>query len=402
MDEKRDRVYWKWGLTALGVICISVVLVVIFTDLPGFFGVLRGLEAILEPLILGAVFAFLLNPIVRFVDTRLGPLLQEKTKWKPAAVRNVSRGAGVVTAVIVAALILYAFFSMLLPQLYESVVGIVDNAENYYTSIDRWVTNVLEDNPEIQGYVDSALGKIYEFINNWITTTFLQDVQKLLATVTTSVVAVASVYILWSKETFQAQGKKIIVAAFSRKGADHIFYLGRNIYRVFNGFVIGKIVDSAIIGVLCYIGILILKMPYPALIATVIGVTNVIPFFGPIIGLVPCAFLILLVNPLQAFYFVIFILVLQQVDGNVIGPKILGNTVGISGFWVLASITIAASLFGFTGMILGVPVFAIIYLLISDSVNEKLRKKSLTTDTRAYRDIQTVDELPKTEETGEK
>ncbi len=190
MDEKRDRVYWKWGLTALGVICISVVLVVIFTDLPGFFGVLRGLEAILEPLILGAVFAFLLNPIVRFVDTRLGPLLGAKTKWKAQAVRNVSRGAGVVTAVIVAALILYAFFSMLLPQLYESVVGIVDNAENYYTSIDRWVTNVLEDNPEIQGYVDSALGKIYEFINNWITTTFLQDVQKLLATVTTSVVAV--------------------------------------------------------------------------------------------------------------------------------------------------------------------------------------------------------------------
>ncbi len=116
MDEKRDRVYWKWGLTALGVICISVVLVVIFTDLPGFFGVLRGLEAILEPLILGAVFAFLLNPIVRFVDTRLGPLLGAKTKWKAQAVRNVSRGAGVVTAVIVAALILYAFFSMLLPQ----------------------------------------------------------------------------------------------------------------------------------------------------------------------------------------------------------------------------------------------------------------------------------------------
>ena len=248
MDEKRDRVYWKWGLTALGVICISVVLVVIFTDLPGFFGVLRGLEAILEPLILGAVFAFLLNPIVRFVDTRLGPLLGRKTKWKAQAVRNVSRGAGVVTAVIVAALILYAFFSMLLPQLYESVVGIVDNAENYYTSFDRWVSNVLEDNPEIQGYVDSALGKIYEFINNWITTTFLQDVQKLLTTVTTSVVAVvkslmnvliglvASVYILWSKETFQAQGKKIIVAAFSRKGADHIFYLGRNNYRLLNGF----------------------------------------------------------------------------------------------------------------------------------------------------------------------
>ena len=219
--------------------------------------------------------------------------------------------------------------------------------------------------------------------------------QKLLTTLTSSVVAfvkgfmnfligfVASIYILWSKETFQAQSKKIIVALLSPKGADHVFYLGRNIYRVFNGFVIGKIVDSAIIGVLCFI-----------------GVTNVIPFFGPIIGLVPCAFLILLVNPLQAFYFVIFILVLQQVDGNVIGPKILGNTVGISGFWVLASITIAASLFGFAGMILGVPVFAIIYLLISDSVNNKLRKKNLTTDTTAYGPISEVAELPKQDRTA--
>ena len=281
----------------------------------------------------------------------------------------------------------------------------MDNAETYYTSIDRWVTNILEDNPEIQSYVDSALGKIYDFINNWITTTFLQDVQKLLTTLTSSVVAfvkgfmnfligfVASIYILWSKETFQAQSKKIIVALLSPKGADHVFYLGRNIYRVFNGFVIGKIVDSAIIGVLCYIGILILKMPYPALIATVIGVTNVIPFFGPIIGLVPCAFLILLVNPLQAFYFVIFILVLQQVDGNVIGPKILGNTVGISGFWVLISITIAAGIFGFAGMLLGVPVFAVIYLIISDIVNSALRKKQKTTITDEYYDIREVSDL---------
>ena len=412
MNEHRDKPYVKWGLTALVVIFVSILLVVIFTDLPGFFGVLTALEMILEPLIFGVVIAFLLNPIVRFVDSRLLPLLEQKTKWKPAFIRNLSRAAGIFVSVVVAVLILYAFFSMLLPQLYESVVGIVDNAETYYTSIDRWVTNILEDNPEIQSYVDSALGKIYDFINNWITTTFLQDVQKLLTTLTSSVVAfvkgfmnfligfVASIYILWSKETFQAQSKKIIVALLSPKGADHVFYLGRNIYRVFNGFVIGKIVDSAIIGVLCYIGILILKMPYPALIATVIGVTNVIPFFGPIIGLVPCAFLILLVNPLQAFYFVIFILVLQQVDGNVIGPKILGNTVGISGFWVLASITIAASLCGFAGMILGVPVFAIIYLLISDSVNNKLRKKNLTTDTTAYGPISEVAELPKQDRTA--
>ena len=411
----RDKPYFRWGITALVVIIISILLVVIFTDIPGFFSMLNGFGAILSPLIYGVVFAFLLNPLVKFVDTRLAPALEKKKAKNPKArysPQKLSRAAGIVFALVIAGLVVYAFFSMLLPQLYDSVVGIVSHAEDYYKSIDRWVTNILEDNPEIQSYVDSALGKIYDFINNWITTTFLQDVQKLLTTLTSSVVAfvkgfmnfligfVASIYILWSKETFQAQSKKIIVALLSPKGADHVFYLGRNIYRVFNGFVIGKIVDSAIIGVLCYIGILILKMPYPALIATVIGVTNVIPFFGPIIGLVPCAFLILLVNPLQAFYFVIFILVLQQVDGNVIGPKILGNTVGISGFWVLASITIAASLFGFAGMILGVPVFAIIYLLISDSVNNKLRKKNLTTDTTAYGPISEVAELPEQDRTA--
>ena len=235
MNEHRDKPYVKWGLTALVVIFVSILLVVIFTDLPGFFGVLTALEMILEPLIFGVVIAFLLNPIVRFVDSRLLPLLEQKTKLKPALIRNLSRAAGIFVSVVVAVLILYAFFSMLLPQLYESVVGIVDNAETYYTSIDRWVTNILEDNPEIQSYVDSALGKIYDFINNWITTTFLQDVQKLLTTLTSSVVAfvkgfmnfligfVASIYILWSKETFQAQSKKIIVALLSPKGADHVF-----------------------------------------------------------------------------------------------------------------------------------------------------------------------------------
>ena len=410
MEQRNNRSYVKWGLTALGVIFISILLVVIFTDLPGFFSVIKGLQAILEPIVFGVVIAFLLNPIVRFFDGRLIPLLGRKTKLKPETIKKLSRAAGIVAALILAALILYAFFSMLLPQLYDSVVGIVDNAENYYASIDTWVTNLLEDNPELQGYVDTALGKIYEFINNWITTTFLQDVQKLLSTLTSSVVSVvkslmnfligfvASVYILWSKDTFQAQSKKLIVAVFSPKHADHMFYLGRNIYRVFNGFVIGKIVDSAIIGILCYIGLLVLKMPYPALVATVVGVTNVIPFFGPIIGAVPCGFLILLVNPLQAFYFVIFVFILQQLDGNVIGPRILGNTVGISGFWVLTSITLAASLFGFAGMILGVPVFAVIYTLISDSVNNRLRKKKQTTDTNAYYSVQQVSDLPQTDE----
>ena len=403
MERDSNRRYFKWGLTALVVIFISILLVVIFTNLPGFFTVLASIGKILSPLISGVVIAFLLNPLVNFVDCRLRPLLQKKLKAQTA--KNLSRTAGIVMALIVAGILVYGFFAMLLPQLYESVMSIVDNAGTYFNSIENWATNILEDNPDIQGYVDKGLEQLRGFIENWVKTTFLSDMSKLVTTVSTSVIAVvksltnfiiglvASIYMLWSKDTFRAQTKKIMVATMRPSAADRLLALGRNAYRIFNGFIIGKLIDSAIIGVLCYIGCEILKMPFTALVATIVGITNIIPFFGPIIGAVPSAFLILLVDPLKAFYFVIFVIVLQQLDGNVIGPKILGNTVGISGFWVLASITIAASIFGFAGMLLGVPVFALIYVLISDGVNARLRKKQHSTVTEDYRDIQTVEDL---------
>ena len=404
MERGSDKRYFKWGLTALVVIFISILLVVIFTNLPGFFALLRSIGKILSPLIAGVVIAFLLNPLVVFVDNRLGPLLAKKMK-KAQTAKTISRVCGIIASLIVGSLLVYAFFAMLLPQLYESVTNIVDNAGEYFNSIERWITNILEDNPEIQGYVDKGLEQLRAFIENWVTTTFLSDMSKLVTTVSTSVFAViksltnfiiglvASIYMLWSKDTFRAQTKKIMVAALRPSAADKLLSLGRSAYRIFNGFIIGKLIDSVIIGILCYIVCAALKMPFTALVATIVGVTNVIPFFGPIIGAVPSAFLILLVDPLKAFYFVIAVIVIQQLDGNVIGPKILGNTIGISGFWVLASITIAAGIFGFAGMLLGVPVFALLYVIISDAVNARLRKKQHTTVTEDYRDIQTVEDL---------
>ena len=362
MHEQHDRRYFKWGLTALTVIFISILLVVIFTNLPGFFSLLGAVGKILSPLVSGIVIAFLLNPIVNFVDLRLRPLL-EKRGLKASKAYKISRGISLVFAFIFAAFIVYAFFSMLVPQLYESVMSIIDSAPEYYQSLEKWAVNVLEDNPEIRTYVERALNTVQSYVENWVKTSFLSDVQKILATLTTSVMAVvksitnfiiglvASIYILWSKDTFQAQAKKMVVAACKPEAANHLLDLGSSINRIFSGFIIGKIIDSAIIGVLCYICMTLMKMPYTALIATIVGVTNVIPVFGPFIGAVPSALIILLVDPLQAFYFIIFIIVLQQVDGNVIGPKILGNTVGISGFWVLISITVAAGIFGFAGML---------------------------------------------------
>lgn len=404
MREEHDRRYFKWGLTALTVIFISILLVVIFTNLPGFFALLGSIGKILSPLVSGIVIAFLLNPIFNFVDLRLRPLLR-KRGMKEKKARTFSRAVALVFAFLFGTFIVYAFFAMLVPQLYESVMSIVESAPEYYQSLEKWAVNILEGNPEIRTYVEKALETIQTYVQNWVKTSFLSDVQKLLATLTTSVMAVvksitnfiiglvASIYILWSKDTFQAQAKKMVVAAFKPAAADHLLDLGSSINRIFSGFIIGKIIDSAIIGVLCYICMTLMKMPYTALIATIVGVTNVIPVFGPFIGAVPSALIILLVDPLQAFYFVIFIIVLQQVDGNVIGPKILGNTVGISGFWVLISITVAASIFGFAGMLLGVPVFAVIYLIISDIVNSALRRKNKTTVTDDYYGIREVADL---------
>ena len=404
MQQEHDRRYFKWGLTALAVIFISILLVVIFTNLPGFFALLQTIGKILSPLVSGIVIAFLLNPIVNFVDLRLRPLLEKRGMKQPRA-EKISRAIGIVFAFVFAALIVYAFFAMLLPQLYESVMSIVNSAPEYYQSLETWAVNVLEGNPEIRTYVEKALDAVQTYVEDWVKTSFLSDMQKVLATLTTSVMAVvksitnfiiglvASIYMLWSKTTFQAQAKKMVVAACKPDAANHLMELGSNINRIFSGFIIGKIIDSAIIGVLCYICMSIMKLPYTALIATIVGVTNVIPVFGPFIGAVPSALIILLVNPLQAFYFIIFIIVLQQVDGNVIGPKILGNTVGISGFWVLISITVAASIFGFAGMLLGVPVFAVIYLVISDIVNSALRKKHKSTVTDDYYAIHTVEDL---------
>jgi predicted PurR-regulated permease PerM len=409
MKPEKNNSYVKWGLTAFCVVAASVFLWVILRNLPGFFGVLQDLGKVLSPLIYGVVFAFLMNPLVNFADKRLAPLFR-KQKKKASSAKKLSRALSILFALVFAILILYAFFSMLLPQLYISIKGIVDSIPTYYASIEKWVENILENNPDIRTYADSALNKAYDYINNWAQTSLVSDMQKVVTTLTSSVYAViktlaniliglvASVYMLWSKDIFQAQAKKMVVAIFHPHAADNLLRVGRETYKVFNGFVIGKIIDSAIIGVLCYLGMVIMKLPYPALIATIVGVTNVIPFFGPIIGAAPSALLILLVNPLQAFYFIIFIIILQQIDGNVIGPKILGNTVGISGFWVLTSITLATSLFGFAGMILGVPVFAIIYMLVSDAVSASLRKKSQPTATADYFDIKQVSDLDKKRE----
>ena len=200
---------------------------------------------------------------------------------------------------------------------------------------------------------------------------------------------VVAVYLLISKEKFISQTKKLVVAVFKTRGANRLFEVGRLANQSFGGFMVGKVIDSFIIGLISYVGMIILDLPYALLSSALVGLTNIIPFFGPLIGIVIGGILIVLQSPIDALYFLIFELILQQVDGNIIGPKILGDRLGISDFWILVSITVFGSLFGFGGMLLGVPVFTVIYALISQAVNNALSKKNLPQNSEHYYSILT-------------
>ena len=202
---------------------------------------------------------------------------------------------------------------------------------------------------------------------------------------------IISIYVLYNKELFAGQAKKIVYAVLKTKSANQFIMDVRFTSNTFIGFISGKIIDSLIIGVICFAGTSILKMPYALLISVIVGVTNVIPFFGPYLGAIPSTILILMVNPVKCIYFIIFILILQQVDGNLIGPKILGQSTGLSGFWVIFSITIFGGIMGIPGMIIGVPFFAVLYAMIRRMANKMLQRKGLPTDTEKYRNVNYIE-----------
>ena len=404
MKRIKENKYFHLGTMLLSVVSVSILLLAVVLNLKAVGGILRTVWKVFSPLVIGLVLAYLLNPLMNFMDRRLLPFLLRR-KMQEQRAKKLSRCVSLLFALLVFGILVYEFFALLVPQLYESIMGIVNNFSNYYSKVELWIMTFLADNEALQSYADKLMNNLFVFLENWASSGLLPSIETVITGLTSSVVTVvggaldlliglcAAVYMLASRDLFLAQSKKLVVSLCRERTADNILRLGRRIHKVFSGFIIGKLLDSLIIGALCYVGMMILKLPYPALVATVVGVTNVIPFFGPFIGAIPSAFLILLVNPLQAVYFAVFVLALQQLDGNVIGPRILGDTIGISGFWVLVSITVAGGLFGFAGMLLGVPVFAVLYMLVTELINSRLQARGRTTDTAAYQTIRTVEEL---------
>ena len=379
--------YATIAMYAFLVICGSILL---YLGIARFTEIKSGINdfiGTLQPFIIGTALAYLLNFILKFYEKNI-----LSYKWFNNLNKTAKRAVGIVFTYITAILITYLFIQFVLPQLIDSVVGLVNNIPQYVNDVSKY-TNELIGNVNLQPeYIDLINEKLGEAINYIITTisNLLPVIANFVISTTSSVLniiigIIVSIYILIDKEKFIALSKKVTYALCSKERAKFVLNLANKSNMTFSKFIGGKILDSVIIGILSFIILTIFKMPYVLLISVIIGVTNIIPFFGPFIGGIPSAIIILFASPIQALWFIIIIIVIQQIDGNIIGPKILGDSIGISAFWILFSLLVAAKFMGVVGMIIGVPLFAIIYSIIKEVVEDKLRKKGLPVETEEYK-----------------
>lgn len=413
MIRDKYREYIVAGVTAFIVLSATLIFAFALMHIQIVRSAISNVCLILRPVFYGMVMAFLLLPIHRFVRDFMESIVSPK-QLESKRVRGFINFIAILASIAFAVAMIYLLLSMVIPQVYLSIVGIINSLPQYFSDLQTWLMEFFERNPEIEAmiapYYESIISSVQNWLQGeiysnfatvdstlqWIRTTIWPSLSSAAISLTSVVMAIYSVfwdlfiavivtiYLLMRKDMLAAQSKKIVYSIFKPRIGDLIVDETRSVYRIFSGFIIGKLLDSLIIGIICLICCNLLKFPYPALIATIIGVTNVIPFFGPFIGAVPSAILIFLVSPRQCIYFVIFILVLQQFDGNILGPKILGDSTGIDAFWVLFSILLFGGLFGFAGMVLGVPVFAVFFSIVRRLVRNGLRKHGLPEDTERY------------------
>ncbi len=395
--------YIQWGLTAFVVILASILVFFILDWLPKILGMLKKLLGILSPFIYGFVMAYLLMPVFNGLFRIIQPRLSKRMKHGTKFAKGFCSILTLATGVFVVGVLLW----MVLPHLVVSVFSLLESMDSYLDEISGWVANLLKDNPVLERNFMELYNQFSRQVVNWVRNIALPKLVYLMTGLVTTVSVlfdlligiIIALYILNSKDIFCAQAKKILYSLFPIGRANLIMKRVAYIHRVFGGFITGKIIDSLIIGVICFCGMRILmscglltvEPSYALLISVIVGITNIVPFFGPFIGAVPSAILIMVESPVQAVYFVIFILALQQFDGNILGPKILGNSTGLSSFWVMFAILLFGGIFGFAGMAVGVPIFAVIYSVLTEKFNILLERRGLSTDTNDYRGRKRLD-----------
>ena len=349
----------------------------------------RLVIGILRPFIVGFVFAYVLLPVLNGLEKRVFPVL-----FREKFSRRTRRGLAIFLTVTFGVSVVALFFAIVIPQMVESIALIGVQVPDFAAKVEEWIPVVVEYfhltdwGPQLQAWVNRLSSNLLETISAVAAFT-LPRIWTVTVNVTSGLVqavvgVIISVYIFYSKERFAADAKKLLFAFFPPEFVIRLIRLAHESHRVFSGFISGKILDSAIIGFLCFVGLSLIGTPYPVLVSVIVGITNVIPYFGPFLGAIPSALFILMISPLDCLWFLIFILVLQQLDGNVIGPMILGESTGLSAFWVIFAITFFGGLWGFVGMLVGVPLFAVIYSLIRQYTEYRLARREMPTETAAY------------------
>lgn len=398
MKDNRFKSYIYWGVTAFAVIAASVGVVFLMLHIDGIRRWADQTLGILAPVIYGAVLAYLLSPIYNKCQSAVEQLAASRIRDMKKR-RHLAKTCATIVSLIVLTVVVTGLISMLLPQLISSIQGILDSLPTNFENLSMWLQRILEDNPDQAERIMEIYNRLVTYLQNWLNNTLLPNLDIVIAQVSNKVWSavvvlkniligiIVMIYLLNIKVTLAAQCKKLSYSLLPVRGANILIEEVNRIHRIFGGFIMGKLLDSLIIGILCFICMSLMKLPYVLLVSVIVGVTNIIPFFGPFIGAIPSAFLILLVSPMQCLYFLIFVLVLQQFDGNILGPKILGDSTGLPSFWVLFSILLFGGWFGFVGMIIAVPTFAVLLNLIRRWSARSLRKKGLSADTEAYRDM---------------
>lgn len=402
MKEKFENKYIAWGVTLFSVFSALILLFFAIYRWDYIFGFIQTLFTIMMPFIYGVAIAYIMNPIVKFFENKVFNKLLKKIKNKKKKDRKkLLRVLSLCTSTIIFFGLLITSVSFLIPELLKSVEMLILNINTYLSNSKELLIKLFGGSDAVIEFINDNYGRFSEFMNE----SFNQGLfDNMMTTISNSIFGtlkflynliigyIIAIYILFDKEKFKAQSKKLLYTIFSYDKVNIILENTRYTDKVFGGFFAGKLLDSLIIGIICFLCMLAMRMPYSLIVSVIVGVTNIIPYFGPFIGAIPSAFLIFLVSPGKSLLFIIFIFVLQQIDGNIIGPKILGSKTGLSSFWVLFSLLIFGGLFGMVGMILGVPLFSILYSFINGVLKRRLKEKKLPEDSKDYEKLLYIDE----------
>lgn len=398
-----DKRYLYWGITAF---CVIAACIIVFQGLVHWRSIRAAAQmvlGILKPFIYGLVLAYLLHKPVRFAETKLFRGIKGKSSERAKRAR---RALSVLLVMLLVLVLIGGGLALLLPQLYTSLMSLANRLPDYFTDVMNWIGGFLEGNPRLESIVLGMIGNVEESLTGWMRTTLLAQVNTILTGLTTGVIEVVrsviniavgfvvAVYVLYHRERFNSQFKKVAYAILRPKHAESLFAGFGFLDRTCGSFITSKLIDSLIVGVVCWIAMSIANIPYALIVSIIVGVTNVIPFFGPFIGAIPSALLILMESPMKCLIFVIMILIIQQLDGNVLFPRLQGSALKLSGFWILFAILFFGGLFGFWGMLLGVPIFYSIYYGVSLLINRSLRSRGFPTDSNSFESTVSIPDPP--------